>query len=139
MTAVKDIRPGLRAYLLADGAIAALIGPRMFPSILPQGINAPSLVYQRISGFGDHHMQGPSGYAVARVQVRAWSLNLETSEGLANLVKGRLDGFRGTFGSGPTAVRVLGIFYEQENPPDFDTGRSLHGIGRDYMIHYQER
>ena len=136
---IKDIRPALRAFLLADVSILAVVGPRVFPAVMPQGITAPSLVYNRVSGLGDHHMQGASGYVQARMQVAAWSQALDDAETLANLVKARLDGWRGTMATGSGAVRVMGVFYLQENPPNYDAARRLHGVGRDYMIHYAER
>lgn len=135
---VKDLRPALRAYLLADAAIAAQVGARVFPSFLPQGIVAPSIVYHRISGFGDHTMQGPSGYTVSRVQVTAFAQALDTAEAIANLVKARLDGYRGTMGAGLAAVKVQGVFYETDNPPTFDDARKIYGAGRDYMVHFGE-
>ena len=136
---IKDLRPALRAFLLADTAIAAVVAVRIFPSVLPQGVSATSLVYHRVSGFGDHHMEGPSGYAVGRWQIAAWSESLDTAEALANLVKYRLDGYRGGMGSGGQAVKVQGAFYESDNPPAYDAARRLYSVGRDYMIHVAER
>ena len=136
---IKDLRPALRAFLLADTGVAAVVGVRVFPSVMPQGVTAPSLVYHRISAFGDHHMQGASGYAVARWQLTAWSERLDDAEALANLVKYRLDGYRGTMGTGLAAVKVQGAFFESENPPTHDTARKLYGVGRDYLIHFAER
>lgn len=136
---IKDLRPALRAFLLADTNVAAIVGVRVFPSVMPQGVTASSLVYQRISAFGDHHMQGASGYAVARWQIAAWSERLDDAEALANRVKYRLDGYRGTMGTGLAAVKVQGAFFESENPPTHDTARKLYGVGRDYMIHFAER
>ncbi len=136
---IKDLRPALRAFILADAAIAAVVGVRVFPSVMPQGVTATSLVYHRVSAFGDHHMQGPSGYAVNRWQIAAWSESLDAAEAVANLVKFRLDGYRGAMGAGAGAVRVLGAFYENENPPVHDAARKLYGVGRDYMLHFAER
>lgn len=137
---IKDIRPALRAYLLADAAIFARVGGnRVFPNQVPQGLRGDSLVYQRITGTGDHHMQGASGLMTARTQLVAWSAGQDAAEALANLAKFRLDGFRGTMGAGAAAVRVQGVFYESENPEQFDQAVGMWGIGRDYMITFNER
>lgn len=142
---LKDIRPALRAFLLADNAISTRVGGRrIFPTLMPQGISATSLVYNRISGIGDHHMAGPSGYTAARIQIAAWAQVNDAAEELANLVKERLDGFRGLMESTTSPalfppVRVQGAFYDSDNPPTYDEARKLYGVGRDYMIHYAER
>lgn len=139
---IKDIRPALRVFLLGDAGVFALVGGnRIFPSVVPQGVRNACLVYNRVSGLGDHHMQGASGYTVARMQIAAWVDVLDAAEDLANLVKFRLDGYRGpmTAGGSHPIVKVQGVFYDTDNPPIFDEVRKLHGVGRDYMIHYGER
>jgi hypothetical protein len=42
-------------------------------------------------------------------------------------------------GASLAAVKVQGVFFESENPPQYDTARKLYGVGRDYMIHFAER
>ena len=63
------IEPALRAYVLADPAVSALIGTRWYPVVLPQSTAFPAVTYQRITTtrVGSHH--GPSGLAAARFQI----------------------------------------------------------------------
>ena len=142
---IKDLRPALRAYLLSYPQIFTRVGGnRVFPSVIPQSIRSDCLVYHRVSGMGDHHMQGPSGLATVRMQLTAWSLALDGAVELANLVKFHLDGFRGLMDSGGSppdafAVRVQGACYDGDNPPIQDMARAMFGVGRDYMIVYAER
>lgn len=142
---IKDLRLALRAFLLGDSTINTRVGGvRIFPNVIPQSVRSDCLVYQRISGIGDHHMQGPSGLMVARTQITAWSQGVDAAESLADLVKFRLDGFRGRMDSGGSppdsfGVKVQGCFYETDNPPQFDQARAMHGVGRDYMVHFAER
>lgn len=137
---LKDLRPALRAFLLADTGIAAAVGgKRIFPSVMPQGVRSTSLVYTIVSGIGDHHMQGASGLMMNRMQITAWSETLDGAAALALLVQERLDGYRGPMTSTAGTVKVQGVFYETDNPHQFDDVRSLHAIGRDYMVHFAQR
>lgn len=138
---LKDIRIGLRAFLIADAAIAAAVAEvggtkwRVYPVRLPQATTGASIVYNRISGQGDHHMQGPSGLARVRMQIDCWAPSHDTSTSLADIVKEAIDGYQGMMGS----VFVQGVFFDGERDLDFDDATKFYGVSRDYMITYAER
>jgi len=134
---VKDIRPALRAFLLADPAIAAAVGDRVYPLKMPQGVDAPSIVYQRISGQGDYHMQGASGLNRPRIQVGAWAQSIDTAAANALLVKNRLSGYQGNMGSGAILVYVQAVFFDSERD-FFDEQANLAGTVGDYIFNYDE-
>lgn len=133
----KDIRPALRAYLLADSGVAAVVATRIYPIKIPQGVNQSSIVYSRISGRGDYHMGGPSGLAMPHYQIDAWAPKADDATALANLIKDRIDGFRGVMGTGPAAVTVQGVFLIDERE-DYDDTVKLHRMSRDYAIDFEE-
>lgn len=139
---LADIRPGLRAYLLGDNAIAALVGTRIHPVKLPQGQTQPSIVYSRISAIGEHHMQGSSGLARPRIQIDCWAQSADIATALGNLVKERIDGFRGQmeFGGNSPAdiIAVQGVFFDNERD-DYDDAAQLYRLSRDYFVWYEER
>ena len=139
---IKDIRPALRSFLLADPQIAAMVGgQRIFPLRLPQGIREPSIVYARITGLGDHHMQGASGLTRPRYQVDAWAKSADDATRLADLIKARLDGYRGSMtapGSPPEVVTVQGAFFETERE-SYDGDVEMYRVSRDYLIWWEER
>jgi len=137
--AIKDIRPALRAFLLADAAISSAVGAsRIYPIVLPQGIKLASVVYTRISGAGDHHMTGPSWLASPRLQIDAWAPTGDAAASLANLVKECLDGYQGVMGSGGFAVTVQGVFFDGERD-DYDADTTMYRVSRDYFIWHEER
>jgi hypothetical protein len=132
---VADLRPALRAFLLADLAIAEAVGlQRVFPVILKQGENKPSIVYNLVSDNTDHVTEGPSGLVTARYQIDCWSLLQDTSSELDRLVKDRLDGYSGPMG----AIDVQGVFSET-GWTGYEDASKLFRATRDYMIHYGER
>ena len=142
----KDIRLSLFSFLMADSGIYAAVegnktrqqgGSRIFPIKIPQGVNAASIVYTRISGAGIYHMGGPSGLAMPRYQIDAWAPKVDDATTLANLIKIRIDGFQGVMGSGLAAVKVQGVFLLDERE-DYDDTVKLHRVSRDYAIDFEE-
>lgn len=134
---IRDLRPALRAFLLADASIVAMVGARVHPVRLPQGQKEPSVVYHRISALGDHNMAGPSGLSQVRMQVDCWAASSDTAAELSDLVKARLDGFRGPMPGSPP-VEVQGIFFDNERE-DFDAGMELYRMSRDYVVFFEEQ
>lgn len=139
---IADIRSALRAYLLADGSISALVGTRVYPMKMPQGVTSDSIVYQRVSNTGFHHMTGAVGLARPRLQIDCWSQSADRANALANLVKERIDGFRGDLdydaSTPPNTLQVRGIFFDTERDL-YDEDSELYGVGRDYFVWVAER
>jgi hypothetical protein len=140
--ALKDIRPALRAFLAANSVIAGLVvtggTTRIYPVKLPQSTTAASIVYNEISGVGDHTMQGASGLVAVRMQIAAWAQTADAAHTLFLAIKEILDGFAGVMGSGAAAVNVQGVFIDTWRDIE-DTEANLRGKVADYFIHYEER
>ena len=132
---IADLRPGLYEFLLTQSDLAVMVGgERIYPVILPQGQVNPSLVYNRVSGLGSHHMQGPSGLSRPRYQIDAYAQTPDEANALADLVKFHLDGFQGLMGS----VNVQGVFFDTERE-DYQADVNLFRVSRDYIIWLEER
>jgi hypothetical protein len=134
---VKDIRKAIRSFLLADAPIVAVVVDRVYALRIPQGIKVSSIVMTRVSGPGDYHMDGPSGLINARIQIDAWAPTADAAASLANLVKDRLDGYRGTMGTGGNIITVHGVFVADLRE-DYDDEAQLYRSGRDYFVHHLE-
>lgn len=139
---LADPRVGLRAYMLDDAGIAALVADRVYAVIARQGQREPHIVVHRISGVGDHHMQGPSGLTQSRVQIDCYALDLDVASTLANLVKERLDGFHGSIlwgeDSPAEAIVVQGIFFAGIGE-DYHDATQLYRVRPDFLVWYSER
>lgn len=140
---LQDVRVGLRAYLLDDATISTSVGAtRLYAIKLPQGQNLTSIVYSRISGQGDHHMEGASGLNRTRVQIDCWAQDADAADLLARQVKERIDGYRGSMlwgeDSPAEAIVVQGIFYESERE-DYDDVAKMYRSSKDYLIWFEER
>lgn len=138
------IRKGLFAYLMDNPEISAMVaGEHIYPIRIPQGVVKDSITYQRISGFGDVHMQGPSGLSRPRIQIDCWSSSADRASSMADLVKLHLDGYRGVMPIGeesPPAdgVTVQGVFYENERDL-YDDSVGMYSLSRDYVFWFVEK
>ncbi len=129
---MKDIRPALRSYLLADAEVNALVGgSRIHHARLPQDQVEPSVVYHNISGIGDYHLQSDSGLGQVRMQIDSWAQSADAATELANAVYDRLTGVRGYMDT----VSVKGTFLTSGRD-DYDDVNRLYRISRDFIIWY---
>jgi hypothetical protein len=132
---LADIRPALRQFLLEDSTLTIAVGgERIFPVVLPQGVTAPSVVYKRISGVGDHTIQAPTGLAQVRMQIDAYAQTQSDADELSRLIKERLDGYSGPMGN----VQVQGVFYDTMRD-DYQDDVKLFRVSQDFMIVFEER
>jgi hypothetical protein len=130
---IRDLRPALRQFLLADASIAAVVGTRVFVGRMPQGERNPSIVYNRISDTGYHVYEGPLGFARPRMQIDAWAETPDEAAALSNLVKSRLDGFSGLMGD----VTVQGALFDSLREM-YDPEAELYRVSTDYLILHVE-
>lgn len=135
---MKDPRTALRAFLLADAPIAAIVGERAFHNVMPQGETKPSIVFSKISDSGDHTMVEPSGLVRWRLQLNSWADDADVAVRLANLVRVRLDSASGDMGAGADEVTVQGIFFA-DGRDLWDADSKLHGVGADYFVWFEGR
>lgn len=82
MSASKD----LRTYLLADTAVAALIGTRLYPDALEQGCELPAAVYQVISRTHVQHLQGITTAGTVRVQIDCYAATRLAADAVAEAI-----------------------------------------------------
>lgn len=135
---MKDIRPALRSFLLADADISALVGTRVYTIKMPQGVTADSLVFYRISGAGDYLMAGGlSGFFRQRIQIDAWCEDPDSANTLFNEVRECIDGYRGSMGTGGQEVTIQGVFLLNQGE-DYDGEVEMYRVHGDFSFFYEE-
>lgn len=133
---MKDLRPALRTFLLADPAVSALVGgTRVHPTRLPQDQVEPSIVFSRVSEVGDYHMAGDSGLREVRVQVDAWAQTGDQAVELANAAADRLSGARESVAVDSDFVDLRGVFI-RAGRDDYDSLAKMHRVSRDFIVWY---
>lgn len=136
----------MRATLLADAEIAALVSVRVYALRLPQPktgtTNLPAVVLTRISEVREQHLRGVGNVTRSRYQVDSWAQTHDGATALGNLCRARLDGFEGTLtdasGSPPGQLHIQGIFFQNALDlfePDVHGGICRHSA--DYFVFHE--
>lgn len=136
---MADVIEGVRTHLLADAAIAALVGTRVRPDGFAQGETLPAVAMWSVSGESEEHLAGGAGLGHMRLQVDCMAGTRLAANSLAELVRTRLQGARGLMG----ALWVDGCTVD--GGPRYDRDQPLDGsdewryiTSRDYGIAHQE-
>lgn len=136
---MADIGIALRARLLADATVSAVISTRVYPSRLPQSPMLPSVVYHLISGADECHLGGLVGVAHARLQIDCYALTRIAASALSTKVRDALcaGSGRGTWGTVYVqgATPQGGERYQTQDRGD-GSDDPLHLSMRDYLISF---
>ncbi len=93
------IDAALYGYLTSQPPVAALIGNRLYPSVLPEEVNYPAVAYMRVSTQRVYGIGGPIGYATPRIQFSVFALDPDTTSTVIDAIRMALDGFHGGMGN----------------------------------------
>ncbi len=89
---------GLAYFITHDAAIAALIGDRYEPLVVPQDMLRPAVAYQRATTGTEYSHDGPSKPDYPTIQLTVEGRNYAEAKQVAKLIRGKLDGFKGMMG-----------------------------------------
>lgn len=135
----------LRAWLMADAAIAALVASRVFALRADQNSDYPMIILQQISRTNETHSQGELGLTSKRVQIACWAMTYGEAHDLSDKVRLRISGYRGVMGgpqNGDPWVVVQDCQYENEYDLDDDTpgqdDRRIYAAVTDYLIWHEQ-
>ena len=128
----------IRAILVGDGAVNALVSGRVYARTLPQNPKLPAVVYSRISGTRVESLQGASGLASPRFQIDVFAERYDEVKTLTRDIQLALEGKRGSFGG----VDVQGILYQGDRDMTDDLTDNLtidqHRVMMEFTIWHRE-
>jgi hypothetical protein len=93
----------------------------------------PAIVFQRIDTRRLHDMAGPDGLPRPRMQITCWATTPAGATDLAAVVRQRLDGYKGTWGTLAIGSCLLVGEMDLDDP---ETGRCA--VALDFMIQFTE-
>jgi len=82
-----NVEQQIYSVLAADSAVAALVGTRIHPILLPQNVIMPAISYQRITTVPQNGLQGHHSIDQVRVQVDSWASTYAGAKSLAAAVR----------------------------------------------------
>lgn len=89
------IESDLVAVLTGDAGIAALVGQRVYPLVLPQNPTLPAIVYQEVQGTARAGADGDMGQRESRFLVSWWASSFSAVKVGKGLMLGLLSGYSG--------------------------------------------
>jgi hypothetical protein len=116
----------LRAVLLADAPVNAVVAGRIYPGLLPQAPTTPAIVYQRVTGDHPVNQDGAGGPDRVRVQVDLWAPTFDAVASLRDKVLAALNG--------KSSVDLQGVFSESEQGT-YDDEVKLHRSSMDFYVY----
>ena len=126
------IEAAIRSILIADDTVKALT-TRVYPVALPQSPQYPLILYTKITGMRDHHLQGPNGRAHPRFQIEAWSKTYTEAKTLADAIREALDGYSGT-----AAGTKIGSCLIESEQDIYESEIEVYRVIQDYFIWHEE-
>lgn len=133
-----QLEQGLVTYLLTRSAVTDLVGSRISPNRVAQGVDQfPRLVYRRISGRHEHTLAGASRECNARLQLTCQAQNYGEAKALAEALRNSLDGFRGSMGGATVTGCHLDNDPDGFKPPSDGSDDGVHEVMCDYLIQHR--
>lgn len=114
MTDTPTMEQAVIAALLANDAVTAHAGRRVYPLIRPQDSAMPALVFTTISSQPDATHDGATGLSESRIQLDAYAATYAAAKGLARAVRGVLHQFAGDVEVDGGTVTLQGVFQDGE-------------------------
>lgn len=127
------IESALVTLLESASAVTALVGMRIYPAVIPQGVAQPSLAYWRVSTARQQLFDGPHSTAAPRYQIDAQAADYTTARQLAEAVREALNGYRGTLGG--EVVHHITLQNEQDI---YDSETGAYRVALDFIVTHQE-
>lgn len=139
------IETALRSVLLADAAVAALVGTRVYTGVMPQRPTLPLVTLKKIDKLSDLTLEDAVGPNTLRVQVDCWAQDgtgtsgVDNVRALADVVNGSddqssagpLHGYHGT--SEGQRINLIRLLVERSTEYESDT--KLYRVSADYAVH----
>jgi hypothetical protein len=116
-----SIGAGIYALLKADDGVAAVVGGRIFPVLLPENATLPAMTYQIIGGTSDPTFE-TSGPQRVRIQFDVFAAKYIDADSGREAIRKVLNGFVGSLADGTylqNANLIQGTDYFLEYPRSF--------------------
>ena len=127
------IEEAIRDKLLDDSAVSGLVGTRIFANELPQKPTYPALVYEKVDAERDFTMEGPSGFVITTIEIKAYAKSKSGVKDLETKIRQALNGKTAIV----LGVKIQGIFLENEGD-DFDEDLDLDITIQEFSVKHDE-
>ena len=111
-----DILESIYKYLSSDSEVKAIVGDKIYPEIIPQGVSLPAIVYAPTNCYYDSALQKDTGFSRLRIQFTCYDNTFGKARRLGRAVKKVFQDFKGNmFGNEIQAVFIRSDFMSLSN------------------------
>jgi hypothetical protein len=127
-----------RSALVADAAVAAVIGTRVFPVLAPATAALPFATYRRSGVIRAHTLSGPMGVPTVNMTLDIYAETYEAVRDLADKCRKVLDGYGGTMNN--VEVKNVSLQNEADGFVQLAGGDlpPVYSVSQTYAILWQE-
>lgn len=122
------IENALVSLLKADDALNARVSGRVFPAVIKQGIQLPSVVFQRYATNRQYGAGGSVSLLTANFQITVWAESYTEAAEIGDLIRAAANGYTGTVSD--IAIDHIEILDEGDNPSLAAENESIDRYGR---------
>ena len=129
----------LIAFLKGNQNIAGIVGPRIYPDVIPNGsANYQAVAIQTISDVREYTMAGESGPVYVRIQVSSWARSRTVARQLDDAIRQLLSGYSGTAASDTIQSSFAQNRRDVVEPDPENEAARVYGCQRDFLIGFTE-
>ena len=93
---MATIEDAIYSLLSSDGPLSALVGTRIDPLLVPQGVAMPAVSYEQLPSRRDDTLGGPTGLVQSQWEFTCWSDLYSQARAVADALRQAVAGFSGT-------------------------------------------
>lgn len=125
------IAQALRAHVLQQPAVAALIGTRFYPGYAAPEAELPYVIYEQQGRQQAGTLGAPADLRELQVELNVWANDYDEAHALSEALIACLAGFRGLLGTVP--VHLLDLDDEQDRS---EPGLGLFNVAVSFRVHH---
>lgn len=126
------MNPGTAIYNLLkdDASVGALIGDRIYPGIIPDGVTYPAVTYSELSQVFDETKDGPLPTGQHGFDVDIYAYEYAGAQSIASAIKSALDWYTGTVNT--VVIERIRLIDQTDLP--YEDEKELFHIAQEYSI-----
>lgn len=126
------LEEALRAVLLSDATVAALVGDRIMPDIAIAQLTAfPNAVFSRLNAGEDYDLDGDAYREIARIEYSCIDVSWKGARGLLEAMRTKAIATRGVF----NGITIASIFVADIREQGFSKLTNCYQIDLDLEVH----
>lgn len=133
------IEQAFHDFLSAQSDLTAIAIGGVWCHFIDQSITSPAVYWDKTGCDHDHTLAGAAGRGVAYFDVVCQSRTLTQASAMGEIVRQKLDGYRGTWGT----YKIVGVFLDNEwlpcQPPNNGSDKDgYYSTSSSFIVRYDE-